>query len=124
MPQKHIRKRFVINRSKPSKPRSKIIAYEQGVSVASIARTPASGKRGRAAGKLYGSAFFNSAPQGGVLAYQRKGRARNPIEVVKVDIKDSVDRVLPKVSQRVMSKEFPLLVRRELIYRINKRVSR
>ncbi len=120
VPAKFIRKRFVVSRSKPRLPRSKLTAYQQGVSVASFARNPAVGKKVRAGGKFYPDAFYNSAPQGGVLAYRRKGGARYPIDVLKVDIEEPINRIMPKVSQRVFKNEYPVILRRELIFRANK----
>lgn len=124
VPQKFIRKRFAVSRSRPVRPKSKMIAYVQGVSVADFVRNPAPGKKVRFAGQtkpaMTGSAFYNHAKSGKLLALQRKGKARYPIETIKVDIESPVNRILGVVSERVMRQEFPVLLRRDLIFRINK----
>jgi len=117
---KIIRKRFVVQRAKPSFLRARVSVWQQSVNVADVARNAAPGKKVRVAGKVYPRSFYNNAKSGKLLALQRKGSARYGIEIVKIDIKQSIDKHLPKISEELMRLEHPKLVRRELLFRINK----
>jgi len=122
IPQKKIRKRVVLTRAKPNFLRAKFSVWQQSVSVADVSRTAGVGKKVRWAGEVYPRSFYNKAANGKLLALQRKGRARYPIEAVKVDIKTSIDKLLPVKSAEVMGRDFPGLLRREFIWRINRNV--
>lgn len=126
VPQKIIRKKAYFRRSTARKQKASISLYRSGVPLISIAggknaiQEPAPGWI--SVKKFFVERGFVNKVRGRNQVLQRKGRARRPIDVVKINIYPAVDKAMPRRTNQMMSTEFPRLLRRELEYRISKYV--
>lgn len=119
IPGKHIRKRVYIKRSSARTQFARLTAYRRDISLNSL--KPRQLKKGfSAAGRKYPSAFRAKGRNGSEQIFQRKGKARYPIEVVKVPISEHVDRITPKVARQIFKREYPRLLAHEIDYRSKK----
>lgn len=128
VPQKIIRKKAFISRSTARKQRASISLYRSGVPLISIA----GGKNAVQAispgwisvkGYFVQRGFVNRIRRTGQQQIlQRKGQARKPIDVVKINIYPAVDKSVPRRTAQLMKSDFPKLLKRDLEYRISKYV--
>ena len=113
---KYVRKRVYIRRSKARTQYVRITAYRRDITLQSI--NPRQLKKGfSGAGRRYPDAFRAKGRNGKQQIFQRKGKARLPVDVVRIPIAATVDRVVPKVAERLLRQEYPRLLRRDLEYR-------
>lgn len=145
--QKHVRKRVYIRKSTGKTMKALVTAYRRDIPVISlgIARTTGTNKmsvssrdsRGRfntrqhsgntairVGNRTYQNAFINQVQGGGWQVMRRKGRARYPLEVLKVKISPSVDRHTPTIAREQMQTEYPRIAKHEIDYRMKKYASR
>lgn len=131
LPNKVINKKVFIRRSTVRTQRAVMTVYRGDVSVirlirsATIQRRMGTGTNRQGItvrGRKFPGAFINTTRKGAVHAFKRKGAARNPIGVVKIPINKAVDRVAPKVAERVHRSDFLTETRRELTFRLQRRL--
>ena len=126
LPQKLIHKRVYNRKASIKTLKAQIRAYVQGVSAIQLkTRDTAKGgwknRKGKgvtAKGRRWGNAFIANTPKGKPHVFQRKGSARLPIEVVRIDIADDVQAVAPKAATRIMQQRFPGLLQHEILRRL------
>lgn len=128
VPQKLIRKKAYFSKSTARKQRASISLYRSGVPLISIAggknavQEPAPGWIS-VKGFFVERGFINTVKRTGKRhVLQRKGKARNPIDVVKINIHRAIDKSVPKRTAQLMRSDFPRLLKRDLEYRISKHV--
>lgn len=128
VPQKIIRKKAYFNRSTAKKQRATLSLYRSGVPLISIAggknaiQSPAPGWIS-VKGFFVERGFVNRVRRTGKRQiFQRKGKSRHPIDVVKINIYPMVDKYTPIHTERLMRGEFPTLLKKDLQYRISKYV--
>lgn len=118
--QKHIRKKVFIKRSTPRTQKAEFRVYRRDI--AAIGLNPRTSRKGvRVAGKLHSGAFINTLRKTGQRhVLKRKGVKRYPVEIIKIPISESVDKISRKVAVRVMRQDYPKLLQHELVYRLDK----
>ena len=139
--QKHIRKRVYISKSNPKKMRARVTAYQGDIPVISLgAKELKRGKGVSAPKRRYPNAFIADGSKG-YGKYQGKGRygstklarghvlvrtskSRYPLEVVKVEIRDSVKKHSPQIARKQMNDEYPRIAKHEIDYRLKKYADR
>lgn len=126
---KNIRKKVYISKATPQKAVAKLHVYTRDVpvvdelSAASLLKNRARGnsRRGvRAAGRAFTGAFINLAPNGYFHVFKRHGRARLPVDVLKIPIKKEAQEFTEKLSQEGMRVQF----RRNLQHDLNRRLQK
>lgn len=124
--QKIIRKKAFIRKSTAKKQRTTISMYRTGVPLISLAtgknaiQEPAHGFIS-VKGFFVERGFINKVKRTGQRqVFQRAGRKRYPISVVRVNIQRIVDVSMPKRVSQKMNTDFPRLLRRDLEYRITR----
>lgn len=129
LPAKAVRRKTFIKRSTAKSQRATFTAYTTDVSVAGLMRPSTlkskagrgtSRKGVRAAGRTFPGAFINPGANGRLMVYQRKGKARHPIQVVKISIREPVRRAVPSISQRLMRTDYRRLYANDLKFRVSK----
>jgi len=130
LPNKVINKKIFVKGSTITKQKSKLTIYRDDISVVSLlSRTTIANKMGTGTnrrgvtvrGRQFQGAFIQRA-LGATQVFRREGRLRNPIEKVTIPIDDAVDRIAPVVTRRIYQKDFLPEVKRELTFRLNKRL--
>lgn len=116
--QKNIRKRIFIKRATARKSQGKIIFYSRSINAINIKHVKQR-KGYKVAGELYPRSFKARASGNGKhFIWQREGKKRLPIRVIKIDIEASVKRhALPSTKDK-MKNEFPIIFKRELKARL------
>ena len=126
--QKDIRKRSAISRATAKKPRAKFTAYARPVPAralltkAQLSKNTGTGtnKTGvRARGHQWDGAFIQKVGSGPHV-FRRKGKQRNPIELVEVDISKPVKKHTPGTAKKIMKRDYKNLLAHELDYRLRK----
>ena len=129
VPQKDIRKRVAIGRATAKKQIAEVKSYVKPVPAsalltkAQIANKIGTGtnRQGvRAKGYQWKGAFINRGRNDNVHVFQRKGKARLPIEAVKIDIDKPARRIVKTVSRRVINSDYKRLLEQDLKFRLNK----
>jgi hypothetical protein len=128
VPQKHVRKRVYISRANSKKMRVRLRNYYRGISVIDL-NARDSGKsgwrsrkgRGVKAGKrTYSSAFIARGRNGKQHVFERKGSARLPVDVVRVDIRKQVEDIAPKAAARELKSNYAKRLKSDLAWRLSK----
>ncbi|MET4696949.1 phage tail protein [Endozoicomonas lisbonensis] len=125
--QKNVRKRVYVNKSKPQNLRVRIVAYHRDIPVVSLGAKTTRRRGGvKAEGRHYPDAFIADGSKGygryvrgegyrptwliTEQVMQRESSGRYPLEVLRVSIKEPVERHTPKVSREQM-REFPRIAK-------------
>lgn len=127
---KTIRKRFYIRRASPKKQKARITVYTRDVSAISQF-TPArlkklqdgkgTNRRGvRVAGRQEDGAFVATGNAGNRQVFRRRTARRLPLESIKYPIQKEATRITRRVAVRVMKTQYPKILKRELVFRLNK----
>ena len=142
--QKHLRKRVFIKPSTGKTLRAKVTAYRRDIPVISLGaantRLTKNGAVVRIDGKAYPGAWiadgsggfgkyvpgqgYKSTSLNSFQLLRRTGDSRYPVEVLKVEIRPSVDYHTPRISQQQMSTEYPRILSPEIDYRMQKYANR
>lgn len=120
LPQKIIRKKLFVKRSTAKKQRSRLSSYRNAVSVMSLkAKQNKKGVRAQG-GRFYQGAFIAKGVGGNLRVFKRESGSRYPIKHMVVNIKDTVDNVMPTVIRRVVKQDYERLLKHELDFRLGK----
>jgi hypothetical protein len=77
--------------------------------------------RGVKAGKrTYSSAFIARGRNGKQHVFERKGSARLPVDVVRVDIRKQVEDIAPKAAERELKSNYAKRLKSDLAWRLSK----
>ncbi|WP_263079492.1 phage tail protein [Endozoicomonas sp. Mp262] len=134
---KVVKKRVYIGKAAADKMVAKITGYGQPVPAISLGNVRVMKKTGqvRAGKHSFPSAFYASGEKGygkyikgqgyqqtklkKYQVLQRTTDKRYPLEVVKIEINDTVQSITPRVCQRIMQNEYPRIANREISRRLN-----
>lgn len=133
LPNKVISKKVFTRPSTVRTQKSRITIYQKDVSVVSLlSRATISKKMGTGTnrrgvtvrGRNFPGAFINPGSGGKVQVFSRLGRKRKPLRAEKITISDSINRIAPVVTRRVYQKEFLPEVKRELKFRLDRKLAK
>ena len=129
VPQKLLRKRIFSNKATAKKQSAQIKSFIKPVSASSLlTKNQINNKLGTgtnrrgvtAKGYKWQGAFIQRGKNENLHVFRRKGKKRLPLEVIKVPIDASAQRVLPKVARRFMKTGYPRLLKQDLKFRLSK----
>ena len=129
VPQKLLRKRIFLNKATAKKQSAQIKNFVKPVSASGLLTKnqidkklgTGTNRRGvTAKGYKWQGAFIQRGKNENIHVFRRKGKKRLPIEVIKVPINASAQRVVPKVVRRLMKTDYPRLLKQDLKFRLSK----
>lgn len=135
LPQKHVRKRVYIARSKPGTLRVRLRSYYRAVNAIFLPGIRDTGKykkghRGRvgsgvkARGGWHWEEAFIAKGKGGKKSVfyrtQRNAGAKDTLKAIRIDIEKEVNAIAPKAAERELRQNFPMRLKRDLAYRLQK----
>jgi Prophage minor tail protein Z (GPZ) len=132
LPASAINKQIFFNPASARKAVAQVRSFTRGInairliSASTIAKSMGTGtnKRGvKVRGRDYKGAFINRVQKNGsILVFQRRGKARTPLEVIRVPIEQSLKKnQLPIIKAKHLER-FSKLYQHELSYRLSKYV--
>lgn len=133
IPNKLVRKKVFIRRSRPATQKARVRIYRTDISVISlISKGTVEAKMGTgtskagvtARGRRYPGAFINRQSGRSPQVFKRDSSTRYPIRAIKIPIRKTVERITPVVAGRVMRNNYPEIYRQELNFRLSKRLGR
>lgn len=124
---KLLKNKIYFRRAKSNQLKTTLKSYLRPISAArmltaaQLAKAPrGNNKRGvRVGGQQYNGAFINKV-RGNTLVLQRKGKARLPVDVIRIKTQQSFTNNQLPISSRTMREDFARIYERELRYRASK----
>lgn len=121
--QKVVRRKIFIRRSRARTGKAAIYFYTRPINAIST-NYRITRKGYKVAGRVYPRTFFARGKGPTHQIFQRQGIARYPIEPVKIEIQDSVNRFAVPITDRLMKTDFPDILKREFNARIRGYIKR
>lgn len=141
LPKAPVNKKVFVRRSTPKVLEAVVNAYTRPVNVVSLIRLATlQSRKGRGTnargvtvrGRTFRGAFINVSPEGNYQVYQRQGfkrpqkkgryagKVREEVDTVVIPIQGPARAIFPKVAKRLMRTDFPVELRRDLQFRLDK----